>query len=80
MIMSYLTIQNIFTTLTILNTYYSILSITEADILNLVQCICDFTKIMCLIPPLTPHFSISNIPTVKYSYLSIISKGFTDPL
>jgi len=80
MIMSYSTIQNIFTILAILNTYYSILFITEADILNLAQCICDFTKILCLIPPMTPHLPISNIPIVKYSYLSIIRVGFTDPL
>jgi len=79
MIMSYLTIQNIFNTLAILNIYYSILCINEVDILNLAQFICDFTK-MCLIPPLTPHFPISNIPTVKYSYLPIQSAGFIDPL
>ena len=79
-IMSYLTIQNIFTTLAILNIYYSILCITEVDILNLAQCIYYFMKILCLIPPLTPHFATSNIPNVKYSYLSIISAGFTDLL
>jgi hypothetical protein len=78
--MSYSTIQNIFTTLAILNIYYSILCITEVDIFNLAQCICDFTKILCLIPPMTPYLPISNIPTAKYSYLSIIRVGFTDPL
>jgi len=46
MIMSYLTIQNIFTTLAVLNIYHSILCITEVDILNLAQCICDFMKIL----------------------------------
>jgi len=80
MIMSHLTIQNVFTTLATLNIYYSIPCITEVDILNLVQCIYDFVKIVCLIPPLTPYFPISNNPTVKYSYLSIISTRFTDPL
>jgi hypothetical protein len=80
MIMSHLTIQNIFTTLAILNIYYSIPCITEVDLVNLAQCIYDFVTILCLIPPMTPYFPISNIPTVKYSYLSIISTGFTDPL